>query len=193
MSLRAESSEYRQYGDRTSLEVRSTLLELTRDFLRAARQLAGVDRIALFGSVLTEKARPKDVDVLVSVNERVDLAALARLGRRLKGTAQARINSGADVFLADARGEYLGRVCRYRECHPRVLCRARNCGARPHVTDDFDVVQLKPELIAAPPLQLFPTIISHRAIPVDVEFLLLRPLEHDDDPDSGPTIGAPSI
>ncbi|MEP6834777.1 MAG: hypothetical protein ABJB74_15390 [Gemmatimonas sp.] len=160
--------------------------------MRAARQLVGVDRIALLGSVLTEKARPKDVDVLVSVNDGIDFAVLARLGRRLQGTAQARINSGADIFLADARGAYLGRVCHYRACHPRARCHAHNCGIRPHVADDFDVVQLKPELIVAPPLQVFPTIFAQDAIPADVEFLLLRPLKQQHAV-AGPTHGAAAV
>ena len=179
MSPHADSSEDRQYGARTSLEIRGTLLALTREFVRAARKVAGVDRIALLGSLLTEKPRPKDVDLLVSIRDGIDLAALARLGRRLKGTAQSRVNSGADVFLAGVGGEYVGRVCHYRECHRRALCHARNCGTRPHVADDFDVVQLDAALIAAPPVELFPTAVAHVAIPVDVEFLLLAPLDRD--------------
>ena len=48
---RADSSDQRQYGEGTSLEVRSTLLKLTGEFVRAARQLPGVERIALLGSI----------------------------------------------------------------------------------------------------------------------------------------------
>ena len=193
MSSRAKASKCRQYSAHTSLEVRSTLLVLTREFVREARRVAGVDRIALLGSLLTEKARPKDVDVLVGINDKIDLAALARLGRRLNGTAQSRMNSGADVFLAGSAGEYLGRICHYRECHRRVLCHARNCGARPHVADDFDVVQLDAVLIAAPPVELFPRVMAHVAIPADVEFLLLAPLARDAEPESDAAHGAPAI
>lgn len=183
MSPRAESSKYDQYGARTSLEVRSTLLALTREFVRGARRVAGVDRIALLGSLVTEKAHPKDVDVLVGINDGINLDALARLGRRLKGTAQSRLNSGADVFLAGSAGEYLGRICHYRECHPRVPCHARHCGARPHVADDFDVVQLNAVLIAMPPVELFPTVMARVAIPADVALLLLAPLVRDAEPE----------
>jgi hypothetical protein len=56
---------------------------------------------------------PKDADLLVSIDADVDLDPLARLGGRLQGTAQT-INLGADIFLADAAGHYLGRICHYR-------------------------------------------------------------------------------
>ncbi len=166
----------RQYGERSSIEIRATLLELTREFVLSARNCLGVTRIAIVGSILTSKPRPKDVDILVSVSESVDLAKLAKLGRRLKGTAQGRLNSGADVFLATELGRYVGRVCHYRECHPRVLCRARHCGAVQHLADDLDAVSLDRYLIIAPPLELFPAILSRVAVPEDVDNLLVMPL-----------------
>lgn len=184
MSPQARSSTDHHHGARTSLEVRSTLLALAREFVRSARRVVGVERIALVGSIVTETAYPKDVDLLVRIGDRIHIDALARLGRRLKGTAQSRLNSGADIFLASSAGEYLGRVCHYRECHRRVLCRARHCGAWPHVADDFDVVRLDNSLIAAPPVELYPTVMAHVPIPVDVEFLLLAPLERDAQPAS---------
>jgi predicted nucleotidyltransferase len=70
-------------------------------FVRSARSTPGVLRIALLGSLATDKPVPKDADVLVSIDPDVDLDPLARLGRRLQGTAQT-INLGADIFLADA-------------------------------------------------------------------------------------------
>jgi predicted nucleotidyltransferase len=179
VSPRLLSPEARQYGERSSVKIRTTLLELARDFVEGARTLRGVNRIALLGSVVTNKPRPKDIDLLVSISESVDIEALARLARRLKGTAQARLNSGADLFLADLEGHYLGRICRYRECYRRVLCRARNCGVRPHLMDDFDVVELGAAVIALPPLELHPIIVARRTIPDDVERVLLAPLRAD--------------
>ena len=44
----------------------------------------------------------------------------------------------------------------YRECHPRALCHAQHCGLRDHLNDDLDVVTLSGELIAAPPIELWP-------------------------------------
>jgi len=61
------------------------------------------------GSLATSGAIPKDADVLVTTNGTMDLGELARAGRRLKGSAQA-INLGADNFLADVTGRYLGRM-----------------------------------------------------------------------------------
>ena len=162
-----------QYGERSADHVRATLLALASDFVADARRCAGVQRIALLGSILTTKPRPKDVDLLVSIAPTVDMAQLAKLGRRLKGSAQAQLNSGADVFLADDAGRYLGRVCHYRECHPRVLCRARHCGAVLHLADDLDVVCLDTTLIAAPPVELWPALVARVPVPDDVERLLL--------------------
>jgi predicted nucleotidyltransferase len=79
------------------------------EFVRAARASPGVYRIALIGSLATEKKVPKDADVLVIIDAAMDLARLARLGRRLKGPAQ-RINLGRDIFLADEASRYLGRI-----------------------------------------------------------------------------------
>jgi predicted nucleotidyltransferase len=159
--------------------VRSTLLALTLEFVRTAGALAGVKRIALLGSILTPKPRPKDVDLLVTMDGIVDLAPLATLGRRLKGGAQSKLNSGADVFLADQSGHYHGRVCNYRECHTRVLCQARHCGAIQHLRDDLDVLTLARELIVLPPVELYPAVVTRVAVPNDVEELLLASIRRD--------------
>jgi hypothetical protein len=42
-------------------------------------------RIALLGSLATEKPVPKDADVLVTIDAAMDLGPLARLGRGLQG------------------------------------------------------------------------------------------------------------
>jgi hypothetical protein len=173
---RIPSDEW-QYGDRSPEEVRSTLLGLALDFVRAAAGCTGVARVAVIGSILTAKSRPKDVDLLVTITPAVDLRRLAQLGRRLKGGGQ-RINSGADVFLADPDHRYLGRICHYRECHPRALCHARHCGAVPHLADDLDRLSLDQALIAESPLELHPAVVIRTEIPDDVERLLVAPLRH---------------
>jgi hypothetical protein len=89
-------------------EPRQPLLLGTYSFVRAARLCPGVRRIALLDSLATAKAIPKDVDLLVTVERAMDLTRLAHAGRRLKGLAQT-INLGADIFLADTAGHYLGR------------------------------------------------------------------------------------
>jgi hypothetical protein len=112
-------------------------------FVGSARSTPGVLRIALPGCLATDKPLPKDADVLVTIDAAIDLHPLARLGRRLKGTAQT-INLGADIFLADAAGRYMGRICHYRECRPRMACRALSCGLRQHLNDDLQIVTLSP-------------------------------------------------
>ena len=89
--------------------IRDDLLSEVRRFVEAARNCPGVRRIALVGSLTTNKATPKDADVLVTMDDDADLTRLATLGRRLKGRAQSK-NSGADIFLADPTGNYMGRI-----------------------------------------------------------------------------------
>jgi hypothetical protein len=142
-------------------------------FVRAASVCAGVHRIGLLGSLTTTKPIPKDADVIVTIDGPMDLTEIARVGRRLKGTCQ-KINLGADVFLADTEGRYLGRICPYRECHSRVLCAARSCGRRQHLNDDLDVVTLRKDVIATPPIELWPNLVRRVVVPSDVEGLLLQ-------------------
>jgi len=92
------------YSPRSSVaEPRRELLLAVRSFVRAAGTCPGVLRIALVGSLVTSKEIPKDADVVVTIDSGMDLAKLARAGRRLKGSAQT-INLGADIFLADVTG-----------------------------------------------------------------------------------------
>ena len=159
-------------------EPRRPLLGAVLAFVWAARECPGVLRIALVGSLTTPKPIPKDADVLVTIKGDMDLTQLARYGRRLKGTAQ-NINLGGDIFLADEGGRYLGRICHYRECHPRVACRAQHCGHRDHLNDDLHILTLSADLIAAPPVELWPRVVRRLPVPVDTETLLLAVLERD--------------
>ena len=175
-------SKMRRHGPRdpspSVAEPRRPLLLGAYSFVRAARLCPAVRRIALLGSLATAKAIPKDVDLLVTVEREVDLTQLARAGRRLKGVAQT-INLGADIFLADTAGHYLGRICHYRECHPRVACRAQHCGLRRHLNDDLHVVTLSKDLFASPPIELWPKVIRRLPVPEDLEEILLTKLERD--------------
>ena len=120
---------------------RPQLLDALRRFVLAARQIAGVRRIALLGSIVTAKQNPKDIDVLVVVADDADLTPLATCARRLQGQAQG-LNRGADVFLADEQGAYIGRTCHWRDCRPgmRQSCDALHCGRRPYLHDDLGVI-----------------------------------------------------
>jgi hypothetical protein len=127
----------------------------------------------LLGSLTTTKPIPKDADVIVTIDGPMDLTELARVGRRFKGTCQT-INLGADVFLADTEGRYLGRVCHFRECHMRAACAARSCGIRQHLNDDLHVITLREDAIAGPPIELWPKVVRRVVVPRDVEALLLQ-------------------
>ena len=158
--------------------IRGFLLSEVLRFVERARTCPGVRRIALVGSLARDKHSPKDADVLVTMDDDADLAPLAAAGRRLKGRAQSR-NKGADIFLADPSGSYIGRTCHWRECRPgiRVACDARHCGRRPFLHDDIDDVTLDPVLVKAPPLELWPQVVRRVQIPSDVEARLVRPIE----------------
>ncbi len=167
---------HRDYPPRPSVPApRSALLAAVREFVGAARKLEGVRRIALVGSLTTEKPVPKDADLLVTIAPAMDLAPLAACSRRLKGVAQS-CNLGADIFLCDESPTYLGRICGYRQCFARVLCRARNCGARQHLNDDLGVVTLACSLLQYPPIVLWPSVIRTLPPPPDVEELLIARL-----------------
>jgi hypothetical protein len=115
--------------------------------------------------------------MLVTVDDDTDLMPLATAGRKLKGHAQSR-NKGADIFLANPSGNYIGRICHWRECRPgiRASFDARHCGRRPFLHDDLDDVTLDASLIKTPPLELWPKIVRRVELPGDVETLLAQPI-----------------
>ncbi|MCL4177602.1 MAG: UPF0158 family protein [Verrucomicrobia bacterium] len=64
---------------------RPDLLQAVLEFVLGARRLEGIRRIALLGSLATDKRQPKDVDLLVVVEETASLGPLAKLKRQLTG------------------------------------------------------------------------------------------------------------
>ena len=156
---------------------RERLLAEVLEFVQAASRLAGVTRIALIGSLTRDEPDPKDADVLVTVTDDMDLAPLATLGRKLQGHAQSFGRSG-EVFLADARSHYLGRTCPWKRCGPgiRVSCDVLHCGRRTYLYDDLEAVTLDESLIAEPPVELWPQVLTRVAVPKDVEQVLLGSL-----------------
>jgi hypothetical protein len=159
---------------------RAELLEGLRRFVLAASHVSGVRRIALIGSIVTAKPDPKDIDVLLIVSDDADLAPLATHARRLQGHAQS-VNRWADAFLANERGEYIGRTCGWKDCRPgvRQSCDARHCGRRPHLHDDLDTITLSGSIVASPPVTLWPAVERHCVLPDDLEEVVAS-LEHAD-------------
>jgi len=153
--------------------IRDTFLEAGLWFAQSATKLPGVKRIAVIGSITTERQNPKDIDFLVTVSDDADLAALAALGRRLKGRLQSH-SHGADIFLANERGQYIGRTCSWVLCRAgiRARCDALHCGRRPYLHDDFSTVRLSDTLVAEPPLELWPAVVRRCEVPADVERLV---------------------
>ncbi len=151
-------------------DIRSQLLAEVVQFVDAAALIRGVQRIALLGSLVTETAAPKDVDLLVTVADDADLAPLAACARRLQGHTQSQ-RSGADVFLADRTGRYIGRTCPWRECGPgiRASCDAEHCGRRPYLHDDFGTITLPVSIVSDPPVDLWPSVVRRCELPEDVE------------------------
>jgi hypothetical protein len=153
--------------------IRDTFLEAGLWFAQSATKLPEVKRIAVIGSITTERKNPKDIDFLLTVADGADLAALAALGRQLKGRLQS-LSHGADVFLANERGQYIGRTCSWVVCRAgiRARCDALHCGRRPYLHDDFNTVRLSDNLIAEPPLELWPVVVRRCEMPADVERLV---------------------
>jgi hypothetical protein len=152
---------------------REFLLRLGARFTESAREVRGIDRIALIGSLTRKKYAPKDADVLVTIRADVDMESLAIHGRKLKGAAQTR-NLGADIFLCDAWYHYVGRICSWRECHPRVACGGTRCGYGNRICDDLHNVDLNPSLLKEPPLEIWPRILVRGTIPDDTRHVLVQ-------------------
>jgi hypothetical protein len=147
--------------------VREHLISAGLDFAENVSQMQGVERIALVGSICTTKPNPKDVDILVTISPSVDMERLATFGRKLKGKMQG-IGSGADIFLADPDGRYLGRTCSWKECHYRGSCEGLHCGPESYLCDDLHILNLDPGLIVNPKIVLHPEIVIRGELPEDL-------------------------
>jgi predicted nucleotidyltransferase len=158
--------------------IRERFLDEAARFVRAAGAIPGIRRIAVIGSIVTDKPDPKDIDLLVTVTDDADLAPLASCARRLQGRLQG-LNHTADVFLADERGRYLGRTCHWRDCRPgiRRACDALNCGRREYLHDDLSTITLDTATIAAARVQVWPRVKRYGPVPADVE-RFLEALQH---------------
>jgi predicted nucleotidyltransferase len=162
-------------------DLRNIMFAEVRRFVRFARDIEGIQRIALIGSLATDKEFPKDIDLLVTVSGDCDLGPLAKLARQLSGHMNSH-RAGADVFLASEDGEYLGRLCPWRDCGPgfRASCDAMHCGLRPFLHDDFDSVRLKKDIITHPPVLLWPNPAAKQGVVADVHEQLIKQMAEDE-------------
>jgi predicted nucleotidyltransferase len=156
-------------------DVRAFLIAEVFRFIERIVAIPGVTRIAMLGSLLSSKANPKDVDLLITVDDEADLTALAKSARRLKGITQSK-NKGADVFLANSAGHYIGRICHWSRCGPqfRATCDARSCGRREYLHDDLDDINLDSLVVKEPPLEIWPTVIYRQSVASDLLPFLAR-------------------
>lgn len=161
-------------------DLRNAMFAEVQQFVRSARTIEGVKRIALIGSLAKDKEFPKDIDLLVTVAGGCDLTVLAKLGRKLSGHMNS-CQAGADVFLASEDGEYIGRTCPWRHCGRgvRTSCDALHCGRRPFLHDDLDPIRLSDDLIAQPPVVHWPDICVANSVPNDVRLNLIDELVQD--------------
>lgn len=168
---------YPSEEDSSAPSPRQRLLEEVLLFTTAAHQLPGAVRIALIGSLTTNEPDPDDADLLVTVADDMDLAPLAKLGRQLSGHTQS-FARGGEVFLADSQGNYLGRTCPWKQCEPfiRMSCQAQNCGRRQYLYDDLQNIRLHKEVITAPPVELWPQVVTRCPVPEDLQRVVLANL-----------------
>lgn len=137
-------------------------------FVQAAGRITGVRKVGLLGSITTNKENPKDIDFLVTVDDNAGLQRLAKLGRKLKGHAQ-QFGRGADIFLQDVEGSYIGRTCSWKECRPgiRMSCHALHCGRRPYLYDDLQKITLSNEMMKEA-VELWPSVEHRVGLPQDL-------------------------
>ena len=155
--------------------VRAFLITEAFRFIDRVVTIPGLRRIALLGSIVTPKVDPKDVDILITIDNDTDLTVLATAARRLKGLAQG-MNKGADIFLANPDGLYIGRICHWSRCGPqfRSTCDAWNCGVRHYLHDDFDDIRLSSHVVKEPPLVIWPMVIYRQKIADDLRPFLVK-------------------
>jgi hypothetical protein len=155
--------------EQSNQDVRAFLITEAFRFIDRIVTIPGLRRIATVGSITTSKADPGDIDILIRIEDAADLSVLATAARKLMGAAQTK-NKGADVFLANPAGQYIGRICHWRDCGPgiRASCDARNCGRRHYLHDDLDDINLDALLVKEPPIEIWPRVVYRQSVPNDL-------------------------
>jgi predicted nucleotidyltransferase len=149
---------------------RSVLLGAAKWLVDAVVNCHEIKKVALCGSICTNKEHPKDLDVLIYLKSDADIKPVAALKRKLQGQI-SRGRLGADVFLIED-DKYIGRACYYKEPWCRVVC--SNAGLRCdlkrlHLCDTSRTVTLKQELVDNPPVTIFPEFSTIVQLPQDLK------------------------
>lgn len=148
---------------------REHLLTWAKWFLEEAMQRPEVERVALFGSICRDERKPRDLDIMVTVEADASVKPIATLARKLQGRI-SRGNLGADVYIVE-NGAHIGRACLYKEPWPRAICSQKSlrCAeGRKHLCDTSAVLNLDKTLVEKPPLVLWPRLQANDEVPVDV-------------------------
>ena len=153
-------------------QMRERLLSYLPWFVSRAARISGVRRVNLLGSITTHKQNPKDIDFLVEVEDEADLQPLAKLGRQMQGRTQ-QMNRGADIFLANPEGQYIGRTCHWKDCGLgiRVSCDALSCSKRHYLHDDLEAINLSATTVQSA-FELWPSLAHAPELPEDVKKIL---------------------
>ena len=149
---------------------RSVILDCAQWFVGEIKKLDGIKRVALIGSICTDKKNPRDIDILITIHEGTDIKRIATLKRKLQGRIQ-RGSLGADVFLVE-NGQYIGRPCQYKEPWVRVVCASDKnvCSlGRPFLCDTSQNFQLSKDVVDNPPIILWPEARADIEIPCDIK------------------------
>lgn len=151
---------------------RGALLLAAKWFFDKAIKLQSITRIALIGSICTEKKHPKDIDILLTIAPGADIAPISKLKRQMCGRIQRGL-LGSDIFLMEEE-RYIGRPCRFREPHPRVACAQDGLRCdfdKPFLCDTSCSFELKNDLINSPPITLYPKFQARVNVPADVQIV----------------------
>jgi len=154
------------------------MLNAVKDFLPAIKAVPGVEFIGLIGSITRESPNPKDIDYVLCVMPSTDLSELGKIFRKISGR-MTQIGKGADMFVFDSEnGEYLGRICSYRDCRPGIRrCDADHCGMRAYLKDDLSTIRLPAFVRKKVPVELYPKLrYNPPDAPDDLKQILLSEL-----------------
>lgn len=96
--LADEAEFFGRFGEHSAR--RKWLAERLREIVALATQTGAVERILVWGSYVTSKESPNDLDLLLLVQDEFQLQQLPERAKLLFDHAQARMRFQADIFWA---------------------------------------------------------------------------------------------